>query len=95
MLKLIDEVKNRKTTVTTQPTADNEDEKSGLSVYYEFIGKTIQRKDGFVGTVTDVMMSGNDAYLKVHVIGGKDAGKDKNIQLSFILKNKGIYSIAD
>lgn len=95
LLRLIDEVKNRKTTVTIQPAADNEGEKSGLSVYSELIGKTIHRKDGFVGTVTDVTMSGNEAYLKVHVIGGKDAGKDTSIQLSFILKNKGIYSIAD
>ena len=88
-------MKNRKTTVTKQLSADNEGEKSGLSVYSEFIGKNIQRKDGFVGTVTDITMSGNDAYLKVHVIGGKDAGKDTSIQLSFLLKNKGIYSISD
>ena len=45
------------------------------------LGKTIRRKDGFVGTVTDVTTSGTDSYVKVHVTGGKDAGKDTSIQL--------------
>lgn len=67
----------------------------GVFVYSEYIGKTIRRKDGFVGKVTDVTTSGADAYVKVHVTGGKDAGKDTSIQLSFILKNKGVYSISD
>ena len=88
-------MKNGKPAAPAQPTADDEDEESGLSVYSEFIGKTIRRKDGFVGTVTDVTTSGTDAYVKVHVTGGKDAGKDTSIQLSFILKNKGVYTISE
>ena len=95
LLRLTDEVKNGKTAAPAQPTADDEDEKSGLSVYSEYIGKTIRRKDGFVGKVTDVTTSGTDAYVKVLVTGGKDAGKDTSIQLSFILKNKGVYSISE
>ena len=62
-------------------------------MYNGYKGKTIRRKDGFVGTVTDVYTSGSETYLSVHVTGGKDAGKDTKIQLSFILKNKGVYTV--
>ena len=66
-----------------------------MSVYSGYIGKTIRRKDGFVGTVTNVTTNGDSAYVEVHVTGGKDAGKDTKIQLSFILKNRGVYSISE
>lgn len=95
LLKLADEVKQTKRTAPTQASSDEEGEKTGLSVYSGYIGKTIRRKDGFVGTVTNVTTDGNNAYVEVHVTGGKDAGKDTKIQLSFILKNKGVYSISE
>ena len=66
-----------------------------MSVDSGYIGKTIRRKDGFGGKVTDVTTDGDNAYVQVHVTGGKDAGKDTKIQLSFILKNKGVYSVSD
>ena len=66
-----------------------------MSVYSGYIGKKIRRKDGFVGTVTNVTINGDNTYVEVHVTGGKDAGKDTKIQLSFILKNKGVYCISD
>ncbi len=69
--------------------------KSGMSVYSGYIGKTIRRKDGFIATVTDVITNGKDTYLEVHVTGGKDAGKDTKIQLSFILKNRNVYTVSD
>ena len=67
------------------------DAKGTLSVYASYKGKKLRRKDGFVGIVTDV----SNEYLFVHVIGGKDAGKDTKISLSFVLKNKNIYSFLD
>ena len=79
--------------IPTEVSTDDESEKSGLSVYNGYKGKTIRRKDGFVGTVTDVYTSGSETYLSVHVTGGKDAGKDTKIQLSFMLKNKGVYTV--
>lgn len=94
LMKLSEEAKNTKQADPTPVSADDESEKSGLSVYSGYIGKTIRRKDGFVGTVTNVTTSGDKAFIEVHVIGGKDTGKDTKIQLSFILKNKGVYSIS-
>jgi len=91
LLKLTDEVKSKKAETPVQISPDDEAEKSGLSVYAGYIGKTIRRKDGFVGVVNNV----DDQYLFVHVTQGKDAGKDTKIQLSFILKNKSVYSISD
>lgn len=95
LLKLSDEVKQSKQAAPAPASADDEGEKSGMSVYSGYIGKTIRRKDGFVGTVTNVTTNGDNAYVEVHVTGGKDAGKDTKIQLSFILKNKGVYSISE
>ena len=94
LMKLADEVRQSKQAAPAQASADDEGEKSGMSVYSGYIGKTIRRKDGFVGTVTNVTTNGDNAYVEVHVIGGKDAGKDTKIQLSFILKNKGVYTIS-
>ena len=93
LLRLTEEVKKTKSNPPTAVNSDDASEKSGLSVYNGYKGKTIRRKDGFVGTVTDVYTSGSETYLSVHVTGGKDAGKDTKIQLSFILKNKGVYTV--
>ena len=95
LMKLSVEVKKSKQTTSSTSRTDDENEKSGLSVYSGYIGKTIRRKDGFVGTVTDVTTDGDNTYVEVRVTGGKNSGKDTKIQLSFILKNKGIYSISD
>lgn len=93
LMRLTEEVRSSTKAALAPVSADNESEKSGMSVYSGYIGKTIRRKDGFVGTVTNVTTDGDNAYVQVHVTGGKDAGKDTKIQLSFILKNKGVYSI--
>ena len=96
LFKLAEDVKSSKPAAHPAPTSkDDENEKSGMSVYSGYIGKTIRRKDGFEGTVTNVSISGGNAYVEVHVTGGKDAGKDTKIQLSFILKNKGVYTVSD
>ena len=81
--------------VTPVVTVFDENEKPAMSVYSNYIGKIIRRKDGFVGIVTSVTTEGENAYISVHVTDGKDAGKDTKIQLSFILKNKGVYSISE
>lgn len=95
LLRLTEEVKITKQEPPTQTNPDDADEKSGLSVYSGYIGKTIRRKDGFVGKVTDVTTDGKYTYVHVHVIGGKDVGKDTKIQLSFILKNRNVYTISE
>lgn len=94
LMKLSEEVKQTKQIAPVQVSSDDEDEKSGMSVYSGYIGKTIRRRDGFVGTVTNVTTSGDNTFVEVHVTGGKDAGKDARIQLSFMLKNKGVYTIS-
>ena len=95
LLLLSEAVKSTKQPIVAQVGTDDDGEKSGMSVYSGYIGKTIRRKDGFVGKVTNVTTDGDNAYVQVHVTGGKDAGKDTKIQLSFILKNKGVYSVSD
>ena len=94
-MKFTEEVKSSKKAAPSTVSTDDGSEKTGMSVYSGYIGKTIRRKDGFVGKVTDVTTDGDNAYVQVHVTGGKDAGKDTKIQLSFILKNKGVYSVSD
>ena len=92
LMKLSEEVKSPKREAPVATDTDDESEKSGMSVYNGYIGKTIRRKDGFVGTVTGITTdANNNSYVEVHVPGGKDA----KIQLSFILKNKSVYSISD
>ena len=91
LMKLAAEVKNLKTSQASQPVSDDEEAKSGLSVYAGYIGKIARRKDGFEGTVQNV----DDQYLYVHVTKGKDAGTDKRIQLSFVLSKAGVYSFSD
>ena len=95
LMKLTEEVKSSKKAAPSTVSTDDGSEKTGMSVYSGYIGKIIRRKDGFVGKVTDVTTDGDNAYVQVHVTGGKDAGKDTKIQLSFILKHKGVYSVSD
>ena len=95
LLRLTEEVKITKQEPPVQTSSDDEGDKSGLSVYSGYIGKTIRRKDGFVGKVTDVTTNGKDTYVHVHVTGGKDVGKNTKIQLSFILKNRNVYTVSD
>ena len=95
LLRLTEEVKTSKPAVPAKADPEDEKEKSGMSVYSGYVGKIIRRRDGFVGKVTAIDTSGQDAYLCVHVIGGRDAGKDTKIQLSFILKNRSVYTILD
>lgn len=90
LMKLAEDVKNSRNN-SSKLSNDDENEKSGLSVYAGYIGKTLRRKDGFIGKVTNV----DDQYLYVHVTGGKDAGKDTKIQLAFVLKNGSVYSFHD
>ena len=91
LMRLAKESKEAKKATYSQTAVENEEEKSGMSVYKGYIGKTIRRKDGFVGTVTDV----SNGFLIVHVTGGKDSGKDTKIDLSFILQKRNVYSITD
>ena len=95
LLRLTERVNSGNAEPAIQVSADDEGEKSGLSVYSAYIGKNIRRKDGFAATVEDVTSDGKDTYLNVHVTGGKDAGKDTRIQLSFILKNRSVYTISE
>ena len=95
LIRLSEEVKASKDERPVAAISADEDDKSGFSVYSGYKGKTIRRKDGFIGTVTDVFLSGKDTYLCVHVTGGKDAGNDIKILLSFILKNRSVYTISD
>lgn len=69
---------------------ENADEKTGVSVYEGYTGKTVHRADGFEGIVTKV----DKDNLYVHVTNGKDAGKDIKIQLSFVIKNKNVYKFS-
>ena len=95
LLRLTEELKKAKDEPPAEVSSEDESEKSGLAVYAGYVGKVIRRKDGFVGTVTDIITSGENTYLNVHVTGGKDAGKDTKIQLSFILSKKGVYTFSD
>lgn len=95
LMKLAEDTKNSKQISSVPISSDDEGEKSGMSVYSGYIGKTIRRKDGFVGVVENVTTITDDPRLVVHITGGKDAGKNTEIQLSFILKNKSVYSIVD
>ena len=95
LIRLAEAVKVTKTEAPVQAKSDDEGEKSGMSVYSGYKGKTIHRKDGFAGKVTEVTTNGKDTYLHVHITAGKDTGKDTKILLSFILKNRNVYTISD
>ncbi|MBR3019385.1 MAG: hypothetical protein IKH57_20290 [Clostridia bacterium] len=95
LMRLTEEIKNRNSAPPIQVSSDDENEKPGMSVYSEYIGKTIRRRDGFIGTIADVTTNGKDTYLVVTVTGGKDIGKQTKIQLAFIIKNRNVYSISE
>lgn len=94
LMRLTEEVKSN-AEPSSKVNIDDVNERTGLSVYFGYIGKTLHRRDGFVGTVKDIDMDEKEPCLIVHVTEGKDAGKDTKIQLSFILKNRSIYTISD
>ena len=62
-----------------------------MSVYSGYVGKVLRRKDGFVGVVKEV----TDTYLIVDIKAGEKAGTETKIQLSFVIKNRGVYTISD
>ena len=74
-----------------KPSESDKQEHTGLSVYDEYKGKILTRKDGFRGKVVNV----ENGYLQVHVIGGKTAGTDTKIQIEFLVKNPKTYTIID
>ncbi len=91
LFKLLEDIKTKPDEKPAQPADEDKNEKSGLSVYSSYIGKTIRRKDGFAAVVKSV----DGGFIIAHVTEGKDAGKDTKISLSFVLKNKGVYSVSD
>ena len=90
LVQLTEEVKKNNTSVA-EVSKDDEGEKSGLSVYSGYVGKVLRRKDGFVGVVKEV----TDTYLIVDIKAGEKAGTETKIQLSFVIKNRGVYTISD
>lgn len=95
LMRLTEEVKGRNVVSPLRVSADDENEKSGLSVYSGYVGKTIRRKDGFAGMVEDVTTDEKDTYLYVCITEGRDTGKNAKIQRSFILKNRNVYTVSD
>lgn len=98
LLKLSEEVKSSKSIKersASQDIEEDEGSKPGMSVYSGYIGKTIRRKDGFIGIVTNVTTINGKDTVCVHVTGGKDAGKEVQIMLSFLLSNRSVYTITD
>ena len=95
LMQLSEEVKTNKQKEPVRTSEDDESEESAMSVYAGYKGKVVRRKDGFAGKVTEVATEGEETYLYVHVIGGKNAGKDTKIQLAFILKNRNVYTVSD
>lgn len=88
LIKLSEEVKSKSKDKKPDVIFDNEDEKSGLSVFAGYKGKTIKRSDGFEGIVQEV----DDEWMYVHVTKGPDAGEDKQFSLSFVLKSTNLYT---
>lgn len=95
LMRLAEEVKRPKRQTAEQESRHDENDKHGMSVYSGYKGKTIRKKGDFVGTITDVLIKSNEPYVVVHVTSGLDAGKSKEISLSFILGNKRMYTISD
>ncbi len=89
LLKLSAQVKNKQDDIQEEPLIDIPEEKSGLSVYSGYIGKTISRKDGFKGEIKNV----DDNYIYVLITEGEKAGQETKIQLSFVLKHGSVYEI--
>ena len=95
VIRLSEEIHKSGKKINPSIPSDDEHERSGMSVYSGYIGKTIKRKDGFIGKVFDIASDQNGTHLKVHVVGGKDKGKDTTIDLSFVLKNRSVYTIVE
>lgn len=95
LLLLTEDVNNIKFNFPLQPITNDQNEKKYLLDYSSYIGKIIRRKDGFTGKITDITTSGDEICVHAHVTSGKDKGKDTKFLLSFILKNKNIYTISE
>ena len=95
LMRLAEEAKNATTQHTVEASPDDEDERSGLSVYSGLVGKKLKRKDGFVGFVKEITGSGERTYLEVDIIEGREAGGHITLNLVSVLNNKGKYTITD
>ena len=95
LMRLSDEAKNATTQHTVQASPDDENERVGLSVYSDLVGKKIKRKDGFVGIVKEITGSGDRTYLEVDVVEGRDAGGHITLNLLSVLNNKNKYTITE
>lgn len=88
--ELIELSERVKAKVPEQPTVDTEEgESNALDIYKQYEGKTIKRKDGFVGTIIKV----ENEMLLVEVKSGPKAGSTTKIQLAFVLNNPQTYQI--
>jgi hypothetical protein len=92
LLKLSEEVQNqgKKNSDEIEPPV-SDDEKSGMAVYSELIGKKLTRMDGFEAEVIAV----DATYLTCNVLKGAKAGQETKIQISFFLSNRGVYTIKE
>lgn len=96
LIKLIEQIKNSPVVNETAISADDENEKPGLSVYSGYKGKIMRRKDGFVGIVEEVILEGEkEPKLRIHITEGKRAGEDVEIQLSFVIGHPDVYEVSD
>lgn len=87
LIKLSEQVKNGEKEEAKAESAADEGEKEGLSVYSGWVGKQITRKtDGFTGTIAKI----DNDYIYVK---RPNIEKLVQIQLSFVLKNNGVYKI--
>jgi hypothetical protein len=92
LLRLSEEVQNqgkKNSDEIESPVSD--DEKSGMAVYSELIGKKLTRMDGFEAEVIAV----DATYLTCNVLKGAKAGQETKIQISFFLSNRGVYTIKE
>lgn len=93
LLQLSDEVKDANI-ASNSIESDDEEARSGLSVYNSYVGKQIKRNDGFSGVISKV----DEQFVHVQVKtpsrrGGPQKGEITKIQLSFVIGNTNIYTI--
>jgi hypothetical protein len=92
LLHLAEEAKKAKTIEKPDNNEDNPDEKTGISVYEDLVGKIVTRKDGFKGEVIAV----DNEYVTIKIITPiRDSEKLKptiKYQLSFVI-NPANYQI--
>jgi hypothetical protein len=69
----------------------SDDEKSGMAVYSELIGKKLTRMDGFEAEVISV----DSEYLTCTILKGAKAGQETKIQLSFFLSHRNVYKMVE